>query len=205
MTLQLLKKAPSALNWQRNKKLKLVDAQKWVQRQKIIAMPSIAMAIFLLFISAIKTIYLKILQADFTALLAIGPVEHTLDFIYDKMQFLSIFWEMVPVLMTEEINSVGNYYALFLLCVIALSSQMLKSADHLNNRIKKAYQKAEERGWINQMEGRENRSITQHDITSIEINLNNKDQWYARPVGIIVLAVASGLLLQIANLILGLI
>jgi hypothetical protein len=70
---------------------------------------------------------------------------------------------------------------------------------------KKASQKAEERGWINQMEGRENRSITQHDITSIEININEKDQWYARPAGIIMLTVASGLLLQIANLALGLI
>jgi hypothetical protein len=194
----------SALNWQRNKKLNLIDAEKWVKYQRIIAAPPMALSIFLLCLSALKTVYWKILQADLTALLAIGPVKHTLDFIYAKMQFLSIFWEIAPLLATEEINSVGNYYALFLLCVIFISFQILESADHLNKRIKNAYQKAEERGWINQMEGRENRSITQHDITSIEFTINKKDQWYTRPIGIVALTVASGVLLQIANLSLGL-
>jgi len=78
------------------------------------------------------------------------------------------------------------------------------SAIHLDHRIKSTLQQAEERSWERQLS--HSKVTTQENSTVFElhIQLSQKDQWYKRPLGIVLLTVAGGVVLQWLNLHLGL-
>lgn len=204
MIIRQLRKTLNALQWKKNKKLALIDAEKRVRWLRIIAIPSMTIAIILLCLGAIKFIYFLPWQEDSLSAFLGRPIRQIIEALYISTQFLSMLWKISPLPMMEPINSLGNFYMAFLLCVVTIAKLILTSTNHLSGRIKRARQKAEEREWTDQIDGKNHQDITQYDITSIELKSEPKDKWHTRPAGIIMLAVASGVLLQIVNLALGL-
>lgn len=83
---------------------------------------------------------------------------------------------------------------------------MWDSASHLSLRVKKTIQRVEELGWERELMGQSGQiSEGKPDVLQINIELDQKDQWYKRPLGLLLLGIAIAVLGQWANLRFGLI
>lgn len=193
------------LLWKKGKKLTLIEAEKRVRWQKIIARPVFIISIVLLSMGTVKLIYLLNWQVDALSVLLGGLIKRAIELIYLNTQFLSIFWKISPLPTVEPANSLGNYYALFLGCAVIISRLVLISAKHLSLRIHNARKKADERRWTNQMEGEQALSPNRLDISAIIFTAEPNDRWHTRPLGLTVLTVTCAVLAQIVNLSLGLV
>lgn len=112
---------------------------------------------------------------------------------------------MSPSPIVEPINSLGNCYAILLVCAAIIAALMLRNSKHLSHRIQNARKKADERRWVNQMEDKQDPNICLLDISTFVFTAEPNDRWHTRPLGITVLTVGCSVLAQIVNLRLGLI
>jgi hypothetical protein len=80
------------------------------------------------------------------------------------------------------------------------------SASHLAARIKRTIQRVEELGWEQTLLGQQGQFAGQKpDVLQINIDLEQRDQWYKRPLGLLLLGIAIAVLAQWANLRFGLV
>jgi hypothetical protein len=149
---------------------------------------------------AFKFIYFLPWQTDALSSVIGHSIKELIEILFIMPPFISNIWKIAPVPTLEPINSLANYCTALLGCAAIIAKLMLNSARHLSGQIKNAQMDQ----WMNQIEGKENQNISRFDITSIEITTTPRDQWYTQPFGKIMIAVASGVLLQVINLSLGL-
>lgn len=89
----------------------------------------------------------------------------------------------------------GNLKFLAVVGILILGVIMRDSGDYLFRRINEVKQKAEEKSW--------GRSLTDdassNNILTIEISMESRDSWYARPEGIVALSVIGGYIVNVLS------
>jgi hypothetical protein len=186
--------------------MKISEAKSRIARHRIIAAAVMITAMLLLACAVFKSIYFSV-EGDTTALSFLSrAIQRLVYFIYERTQFVSWFWELAPVIKPEELNTTGNWGFLFVAVCGAIGRTMWGSASNLSLRIKKTIQRVEEFGWEQELMGQHGQiSRTKPDLLQITIELDKKDQWYKRPIGLLLLGVAIAILGQWLNLQFGLI
>lgn len=146
------------------------------------------------------------MPGDATALFPLSQaVQNAVYFVYKRTQFVSWVWELAPVINPLEINTSGNFGFLFIAICGALGRILWDNATHLSSRIAQTIQRVEELEWKQELMGQRGQLPgTKPDVLQINIELDQKDQWYARPMGVVFLGIAIAVLGQWANLKLGL-
>jgi len=180
-----------------------------INRVKVLKRSSvlIMVATSLLFTcSVLKSAYIA-LGNDSTPFAIIGQaVQRVIYDVYDNTQFISPVWQAAPIILLHEINSVGNLEVLLILLFGFIGKVMWDSAAHLSVRIAGVIKRVEEMGWERAlMEGKNLPEGGKPDILQITINLEKKDKWYARPIGIILIGIITTVAAQWANLRFGLV
>lgn len=182
----------------------LIEAMRIVRQRKAISICVICIA-FLLLVFGVLESFAWAASTDSSMLLPVTRIGHEFVVVlYQQTQFLSWFWELAPTLSPTDLNSSGNYGFLFLLACMLLMRVIRDSAIHLNQRIKSTLQRAEEQSWEKQLP--HSRVTTQENpmVFELRVQLTQEDQWYKRPLGIVLLIITGGVLLQWLNLHLGL-
>ncbi len=186
--------------------MKILEAQRRVSRLRAFSLAALVASSIFLLVTGLKSIAWGV-QGDTTAL---APVAHGIQrlvhFVYEQTQFLSWAWQVAPIANPRDLNSPGNYGLLFIACCGALGRLMWDSAAHLSSRIKKTIRRVEEFGWEQALLAQQGLVSGQKpDVLQINIDLQQRDQWYKRPIGLILLGVAIAVLGQWANLKFGLV
>jgi hypothetical protein len=186
--------------------MKISEAKSRITRHRIFATSVMTTTMLLLACAALKSIYFSV-DGDTTALSSLSrAIQRLVYFIYERTQFVSWFWEWAPVIKPKELNTTGNWGFLFVVVCGAIGRTIWDSASNLSSRIKKTIQRVEELGWEQELMG-QNGQITgaKPDILQINIELDQKDQWHKRPIGLLLLGVAIAILGQWLNLQFGLV
>ncbi len=181
--------------------MKIYEAKNRVKKQRILAVVIMAAMAILFSCSALKSIYFSMAN-DTTALSSLSQgIQRIVYFIYERTQFFAWFWEWAPVINPKILNTAGNLGFLIIVITGAIGRMMWDSATNLSARIGKTILKVEELGWEREL-------MRQHgqvpsgktDVLQINIDLNQEDQWYKRPLGLILIGIAIAVLAQLANL-----
>jgi hypothetical protein len=186
--------------------MKISEAQSRITRHRIFAAGVMITAMLLLAFAGLKSISFAV-EGDQTALASLSQALQRLVYlIYERTQFALWFWEWSPVINPKELNTTGNWGFLFVVVCGAIGRTMWDSASNLSMRIKKTIQRVEELGWEQELMGQRGPfSIAKPDVLQINIELDQKDQWYKQPIGILLLGVAIAILGQWLNLQFGLV
>lgn len=186
--------------------MKIFEEKRRVSRMRALSLIILSVSAVVFLVSALKSIAWAV-HSDTTALASLAQgIQRLIHLVYEKTQFLSWVWQVAPVVNPRELNSSGNYGVLFITCCGALGHLMLDSANHLSVRIKKTIRRVEEFGWEQALLAQQGLASGQKpDVLQINIDLQQKDQWYKRPHGLILLGVAIAVLGQWANLQFGLV
>lgn len=183
----------------------IFEAMRVVRRRKAISICVICIAFLFLMFGALKS-FAWAASTDLSMLAPMTRAGHELVIMfYQRTQFLSWFWEFSPILSLTDLNSAGNYGFLFLLVCMFLMRMIWDSAIHLEHRIKSTLRQAEEQSWERQLSHSGVTTQKNSTVLELRIQLSQKDQWYKRPLGIVLLTVAGGVVLQWLSLRLGLI
>jgi hypothetical protein len=186
--------------------MKIYEASNRVTRQRIIAAVVMLVSILLFACAALKSIYFY-MGGDTTVFSSLSrAVQRMVYYIYENTQFFSWFWDWAPVINPKELNTSGNLGFLFVIVCGAIGRTMWDSASNLSLRIKKTIQKIEELGWEQELLAQRGQVAgSKPDVLQINIELEQKDQWYKRPAGLLLLGVAIAICGQWMNLQFGLI
>lgn len=186
--------------------MKIFKAKKRITRQRVVAVVIMVASMLLLACAALKSAYFT-LSGDTSALSSLSRALQRLIYaVYEKTQFVSWFWEVAPVINPKEPNTSGNFSFLFIVVCGAIGRIMWDSASNLSSRIKKTIQRVEELGWERELMGQHGQfSGAKPDVLQINIELDQKDQWYKRPIGLLLIGVAIAIVGQWANLQFGLV
>ncbi|MEC5400106.1 YniB family protein [Uliginosibacterium sp. H1] len=186
--------------------MRIYEAQRRVWRLRAISSVVLVAFSAVLLISGLKSIAWAV-QGDATAFAPVARgVLRIIHVLYEKTQFLSWGWQVAPIANPRELNSSGNYGFLFIICCVALGRLMWDSASHLSARIRKTILRVEELGWEQALLAQQGLAVGQKpDVLQINIDLQQKDQWYKRPMGLVLLGIAIAVLGQWANLQFGLV
>lgn len=177
--------------------MKISEAQRRVSRLRALSWIILIVSVVFILISALKSIAWAV-EGNASVLAPLTQGLQRLVYVaYEKTQALNWVWRIAPVINQRELNSSGNYGFLFLICVGALGRLMLDSANHLSARIKRVILRVEEQGWEQALHTQQGRVTEQKpDALLINIDLERRDQWYKRPLGMILLGVAVAVLGQ---------
>jgi|GEM_PF-7016441 len=186
--------------------MKIYEAKKRVTRQRILATVIMVVSILFFACAALKSIYFS-MAGDTTVFSALGRgVQRLVYLIYERTQFVSWFWEWAPVINPKGPNTPGNLVFLFVVVCGAIGRTMWDSASSLSSRINKTILKVEELGWEQELMAQRGQIAgAKPDVLQINIELEQKDQWYKRPVGLLLLGVAIAIFGQWLNLQFGLV
>lgn len=186
--------------------MKIYEAKKRIARQRILATVVMLVSIMLFACAALKSIYFSMAD-DTTAFSSLSRgIQRLVYFIYERTQFVSWFWEWAPVINPKEPNTPGNLGFLFVVVCGAIGRTMWDSASSLSSRIKKTILKVEELEWEQELMAQRGQIAgAKPDVLQINIELEQKDQWYKRPVGLLLLGVAIAIFGQWLNLKFGLV
>lgn len=186
--------------------MKIYQAKKWVKIQRTLAVIIMATSTMFLVFTALKSIYFS-MNGDATAFASISQgIQRGIYFIYQRTQFLSWFWETAPIFTPKVLNTSGNFGLLFIAVCGAIGRIIWDSATNLSNRISKTILKVEEIGWERELMKQNGQIQTEKvDLLQINIDLKQEDQWYTRPIGLVLLGIAVAVLGQLANLKFGLV
>jgi hypothetical protein len=186
--------------------MKIYEAQHRVWRLRAISLTVLVAFSGFLMVAGLKSIAWAV-QGDSTAFAPFAQgVLRIIRALYEKTQFLSWGWQVAPIANPRELNSPGNYGFLFIICCGALGRVMWDSASHLSARIKKTLLRVEELGWEQSLLAQQGLvSREKPDALQINIDLQQKDQWYKRPIGLVLIGIAIAVLGQWANLQFGLV
>ena len=186
--------------------MKIFEAKRRIIKQRMLSIAIMSVSATFFVLALLKSIYV-LMAGDTSAFAPISQsIQRVVEVIYQNSQFLSPFWHWAPVFNPQVLNTPGNYGMLFIILCFAISRVMWDSANNLSLRIAKTIQKVEELGWERELIGQKGSDTgLSHDLLQINIELDHKDQWYKRPVGLILLGVAIAVLGQWVNLQFGLI
>ncbi|MFZ3117560.1 MAG: YniB family protein [Variovorax sp.] len=186
--------------------MKISEAKSRITRHRIFAAVIMITATLLLACAALKSIYFSV-EGDRTALASLSQtLQRIVYFVYKRTQFVSWFWEWSPVIKSNELNTTGNWGFLFVVVCGAIGRTMWDSASNLSLRIKRTIHRVEELGWEQELMGHRGQIAgARPDVLQINIELDQKDQWYKRPIGLLLLGVAIAILGQWLNLQFGLV
>lgn len=186
--------------------MKISEAKNRIARHRTFAAAVMITAMLLLACAALKSAYYSV-EGDTTALSSFSrAIQRLIYSIYERTQFVSWFWEWAPVIRPKEPNTTGNWGFLFVVVCGAIGRIMWDSASNLSSRIKKTIQRVEELGWEQELMGQRGQiSGAKPDVLQINIELDQKDQWYKRPIGLLLLGIAIAILGQWLNLQFGLV
>lgn len=187
-------------------KITIHRARQRIFKQRILAACIMLLSLLLFVCAALKGLYFSF-NNDNTAL---APVSHTIQslvyLIYQRTNFLMWFWNLAPVPTSRALNVPGNWGLLFVLVFGVIGRTMWDSAASLSARIRKTLAKVEELGWERELMAQQGiTSNGSHDTLQITIALDQKDEWYQRPVGMLLIGIAVTVLAQWANLQFGLV
>ncbi len=186
--------------------MKIFDAKRRVFKQRILSLAIMGVAATLFLFAVLKSVYFA-MQGDTSAFSVINQaIRRLVQLVCENTQFLSLFWRWAPVFNSQVLNAPGNYGILFITLCGAIGRVIWDSANNLSLRIAKTIRKVEELGWEQELMGQKKLTVgDKPDILNINIGLDQKDQWYKRPVGLILLGVAVAVLGQWINLQFGLV
>ncbi|WP_167309963.1 YniB family protein [Ralstonia mannitolilytica] len=187
--------------------MKILEAKKHVTRLRIAGLIILACTFVLFAFAALKSLYFA-MSDDRTAFSVISQaVQRLIYVIYEKTQFAELIWKAAPVVNPRDFNTTGNLGFLLIVLAGGMGRTMVDSAAHLSARIAKTIQRVEELGWEQSLLAQQGTvsSGGKPDVLQINIELDQKDQWYKRPIGLILLGVAIAVLGQLANLKFGLV
>jgi hypothetical protein len=181
-------------------------ARKRVTRQRIAGASVMLLSLVFLFCAALKGLYFSF-ENDNTAFSNLShSLQRLIYAIYQRTSFLSWFWNWAPVPTEKALNVPGNWGLLFILACGAIGRTIWDSAASLSSRIRKTLQKVEEFGWERELMAQQGIvSGERPNVREITIPLGKEDEWYQRPVGIILLGIAVTVLGQWVNLQFGLV
>jgi hypothetical protein len=184
--------------------MKIYEARKRITRQRMLAIVIMLVSMLLLVCAALQSIYLSI-AGDTIFLASLSrSVQRLVYFIIEKTQFVSWFWEFAPVINLKEPNTTGNLGFLFVVVCSAMGRMMWDSASSLSSRIKKILRRVEERGWEQELLAQGGQIAgAKPDVLQINIELEEKDQWQKRPLGLVLIGIAITVVGQWLNLQLG--
>ncbi|HKR40406.1 MAG TPA: YniB family protein [Paraburkholderia sp.] len=135
-----------------------------------------------------------------------GLLEWGIGLVYEYTKFLSFIWDHAPEPDLHNLNTEGNYWLLLCVACFVLARTMRDSASLLAARIKRTIERVEELGWEQALLRQQGQFAGgKPDVLQINIDLDQREQWYKRPAGLIVIGVAIAVLGQLANLQFGLI
>ena len=186
--------------------MKIYQAKKRITTQRTFATVVMVISILFFTCAALKSIHFY-MAGDTTVFSSLGRgIQRLVYFVYERTQFLSWFWEWAPVINPKELNTPGSLGLLFVVVCGAIGRTIWDSASSLSSRIKKTILKVEELGWEQElMAQRGQLAGAKPDVLQINIELEQKDQWYKRPVGLLLLGVAIAIFGQWLNLQFGLV
>ncbi len=186
--------------------MKIYEAKKHITRQRVLATVVMVFSILFFACAALKSIYFY-MTGDTTTFSSLSRwVQRLIYFIYERTQFVSWFWEWAPVINPKEPNTPGNLGFLFVVVCGAIGRVIWDSASSLSSRIKKTILKVEEFGWEQELMAQRGQIAgTKPDVLQINIELEQKDQWYKRPTGLVLLGLAIAIFGQWLNIQFGLV
>ena len=187
--------------------MKVTKAKRRATRHRVISAAIIFASALLLFCTVFKSIYVLVGSVDS---IKTGSFSHSIQQgitkIYLKTSFLSWVWKVAPLWDFKNIDTFGNWATGFIGGCGLIGSIMWGSASHLAARIAKTVQRVEELNWEREYQSQQGIVTSPiQDTLQISIELDQKDQWYKRPLGIILLTVVAAILAQLANLKFGLV
>lgn len=188
------------------KNMKIIEAKKRVNHLRLLSVVVMSTAGLFLACAALKSLYFA-MAGDTAAFSAVSrSVQRLVYFIYERTQFVSWVWDLAPTINTSQLNTSGNLGFLFIAVCGAIGRIMWDSALDLSLRIAKTIQRVEELGWEQSLLAKQGViEGAKPDVLQINIDLDQEDQWYKRPVGLLLIGVAIAVLGQWANLKFGLV
>ena len=113
-------------------------------------------------------------------------------YLYDHIPFMHILWphlpsgfpSLTPLLSSNNLTFAG--LALF----FAWGYLLRDSGLHLSRRIARQKERAEESGWQRSLTG----EVGRPEVLALQIDLERRDQWYERPLGIVLLSIVAAYL-----------
>lgn len=186
--------------------MKIYEAKKRIKTQQFLAIVVMALSVLLLACTALKSVYLS-MSGDTSVFTPLSrEIQRLIYFIYERTQSFAWFWKWAPIMSTKELNTPGNLGFLLIIVCGFIGRTIWDSASNLSFRINKTILKVEEIGWEQELLAQRGHITgTKPDVLQINIELEEKDQWYKRPIGIILIGVAVAILGQWLNLQFGLI
>lgn len=185
--------------------MKIFEANQRVTRHRIFSVVVMVISGIFFILAALKGIYFSV-AGDASGFSVISQTVQRLVYqVYEKTRFLSLIWEWAPVINPQTLNTSGNYGFLFIALCGVIGRVIWDCAANLSGRIARTIQRVEELGWERELMGHRDQSVdSKLDVLQINIELDQKDQWYKRPVGQVFLGVAIAVFAQWANLRFGL-
>lgn len=188
--------------------MKLFQARKRVTRQRIAALVIMAITLVLITGAGLKSIY-------YLAARDVGPfyaLAHGVQLLaytaYQSTQVIRWLWQYLPLIQIDAINTRGNWGFLFIIVWGGIGRLIWDSAVRLAQRIARIILKVEENAWERELMNQQGQvQIPENPVNVLQINIEllQEDKWQSRPIGIILLAVAVGVLAQWCNLTFGLV
>jgi hypothetical protein len=132
-------------------------------------------------------------------------VRYLIELIYQHTQFAGFFWNAAPVIDVHSWNTPGNFGFLFTVLSWLIGCSFWGNATLLSSRIKSTRKRVEEIRWENELLGQQNIAGGERpDLLQVNIAIDQQDQWYEKPAGMILIGVAIAVLAQLINLKFGL-
>ena len=120
-----------------------------------------------------------------------------INFIYNKTNFLSFFWNLPPTPNPNDFNMFNYYYWLFLYGIVIYISTIFKQRyQSLSKRLKKVEQESEENNWKQEFSGIQ--PAPGNNTLSININLKSKNDF----VGVLFQIIIAVIIAIIARIVL---
>ena len=116
--------------------------------------------------------------------------------LYNTSPLFPAVWPYIPYPSTSPLLSTDNLWLAVWAAIIAYGYFMRDSGDHLRKRIAAVRRRAQDKRWERSLTG----DLPRPDVLVVQIDLTTRDQWYKRPVGIVLLAVIVLLIGRLFNL-----
>ena len=110
---------------------------------------------------------------------------------YEAIPLFDVFWPYLPLPSTSPLLSAENFKFAGVLSILGCGTLLRNSGYDLSQRIATARKNAKAKGWERSWAG----EVPRPDVLALQIEVTNKDKWYKRPLGIVLLAIISGSIL----------
>lgn len=196
---------PATHSFDKRKHVKIFEAKKRVIYWRVLAIVLMLTSALFFVCGVLNGLYAGVVGDTGPFQFISHLIQNAVIFVYERTNIIKLIYKIAPTPSLQTLNSSDNLGIVFETCCFAIGRVIWNSASHLNNRIAKTLQNAEEQVWkqdLLQQRGQLNGVKT--DFLQISIELEQKDQWYKRPSGFVLLGVAVAVIAQLVNLEFGL-